>query len=68
MKSVTEADGKQKLQLRTMQEIRSSMKVKMETEDDPSIKEEEIIDNLLHVYQTELSMKELDLKLNLTKE
>jgi hypothetical protein len=50
MKSVTEADGKTKLQLRTMQEIRSSMKVKMENEDDPSIKEEEIIDNLLHVY------------------
>ena len=68
MKSVTEADGKQKLQLRTMQEIRTSMKVKMETEDDPSIKEEEIIDNLLHVYQTELSLKELDLKLQLTKE
>ncbi len=51
-----------------MQEIRSSMKVKMETEDDPSIKEEEIIDNLLHVYQTELSLKELDLKLKMTKE
>ncbi len=50
MKAVTEADGKMKLQLRTMQEIRNSMKVKMETEDDPSIKEEEIIDNLLHVY------------------
>ena len=44
------------------------MKVKMETEDDSSIKEEEIIDNLLHVYQTELSLKELDLKLQLTKE
>ena len=40
----------------------------METEDDPSIKEEEIIDNLLHVYQTELSLKELDLKLKMTKE
>ena len=51
-----------------MQEIRTSMKVKMETEDDSSIKEEEIIDNLLHVYQTELSLKELDLKLQLTKE
>ena len=68
MKSVIEPDGKQKLQIRTMQEIRSSMKVKMETEDDPSIKDEEIIDNLLHVYQTELSLKELDLKLHLTKE
>ena len=68
MKSVTEPDGKQKLQIRTMQEIRSSMKVKMENEDDPSIKDEEIIDNLLHVYQTELSLKELDLKLHLTKE
>ncbi len=44
------------------------MKVKMENEDDPSIKDEEIIDNLLHVYQTELSLKELDLKLHLTKE
>ena len=44
------------------------MKVKMETEDDPSIKEEEIIDNLLHVYQTELSLKELNLKLQMTKE
>ncbi len=40
----------------------------METEEDPSIKEEEIIDNLLHVYQTELSLKELDLKLQITKE
>ena len=56
------------LQIRTMQEIRCSMKVKMETEEDPSIKEEEIIDNLLHVYQTELSLKELDLKLQITKE
>lgn len=68
MKAVTEVDGKLKLQLRTMQEIRNSMKVKMETEDDPTIKDEEIIDNLLHVYQTELSMKELELKLEWTKE
>jgi hypothetical protein len=33
-----------------MQEIRSLMRVKMESEEYPGIKEEEIIDNLLHVY------------------
>jgi hypothetical protein len=50
MKAVTESDGKLKLQLRTMQEIRSSMHVRMETDDDPSFNQDEIIDNLLHLY------------------
>ena len=68
MKAVTESDGKLKLQLRTMQEIRSSMNVRMETDDDPSFNQDEIIDNLLHLYQTELSLKELDLKLHFKKE
>ena len=50
MKNIRDPDGKDKLQLRTMQEIRSLMRVKMENEEYPDIKEEEIIDNLLHVY------------------
>ena len=50
MKNIRDTDGKERLQLRTMQEIKSLIKVKMETEEHPEIKEEEIIDNLLHVY------------------